>query len=282
MSFSTRHTPHKTMAGEFNSNSAGGVVVKIGGVALTQQPEFVDEIKTLYEKHPLIIVHGGGKLVSQWLGKLNIMPEFVNGLRRTDLPTLEVVTAILGGVVNINIVAEFKKVGVGAVGLSGVTLMRGAVTDDELGYVAETAEMLPHANQILGDLKGLLPIISPLVANSATGADEPPILNMNGDTFAGCLAGHLNVSKLIFITDTEGVLDKNKRRIPHITANQAAELVETGIAKGGMVPKIKACLTASASNPQIDTYIIGSDKAGVLSEAIQGAKVGTNIYRPKA
>lgn len=268
--------------GEFNPTSAGSVIIKIGGVALEQQPEFVDEIKTLYAKHPLIIVHGGGKLVSQWLGKLNIIPEFVNGLRRTDLPTLDVVTAILGGVVNINIVAEFKNVGVGAVGLCGVTLMRGTVTDDALGYVAETADMLPHANQILDDLKGLLPIISPLVANGAQGADEPPLLNMNGDTFAGCLAGHLNASKLIFITDTEGVLDKNKRRIPHMTVNQATELVETGIAKGGMVPKIKACLTASATAPQIDTYIIGSDKAGVLSAAIEGDKVGTNIYRPKA
>lgn len=269
------------MAVNFNSNTDELVVVKIGGVALEQQYDFIDEIRTLYTQYPIVLVHGGGKLVSQWLGKLNIVPEFVNGLRKTDLATLEVVSAILGGIININITATLKNMGVNAIGLCGVTIMHGSVEDDELGYVSETAQMSPDVQKLFSGLDGMLPVISPLVANDNQDAGEPAVLNMNADSFAGHLAKYLNASKLVFITDMEGVLDGNKRRIPHITIGQAAELVETGVAAGGMIPKIRACLTALEFNPEMDTHIIGGDKSGLLTDAIQGRKVGTNIYRPK-
>lgn len=266
---------------EMKSVGAAPTIVKIGGVALERELDFIAQVKNLHREHKIALVHGGGKLISQWLGRLNIEPQFINGVRRTDRATLEVATAILAGIVNTNIVTALQRAGVPAVGLCGAAIMSGRVDNPDLGYVSETAAPTPAAANLFANLRDSVPVIAPLVMNADQTESAPAVLNMNADSFAGCLAKHLGASKLVFVTDMEGVLDSNRRRIPHMTVGQASDLVETGVASGGMIPKIKASLNALEANSEMDTYIIGGQTPNALTGALNGDKVGTNIYRPK-
>lgn len=258
------------------------IVVKIGGVALEQQRDLLTQIAELHRDHPVTIVHGGGKLVSSWLGKHDIVPEFVRGVRYTDETTLDVATAVLAGLVNSKIVALLRQAGAQSVGLSGVSLMHSEVSEPELGYVATTASPIDALSGLFESLRGFIPVVSPLVYNSGNGETErSKILNMNADTFAGYLAVSLKASRLILVTDKEGVLDTSQRLIPHLTPSQAEDLIQTGSIRGGMIPKIKACMVALSDNKLMQAHIVDSERPNGLIDLVAGKKVGTCIYIPQ-
>ena len=257
-------------------------LIKIGGAAHAAERELLQEVADLHRSTPLVLVHGCGKEVSRWLGRLQIMPHFVQGVRRTDAATLEVVMAVLGGVVNNRIVAELKRAGAEAIGLSGAALVSGRMDpDSELGYVATSGTVEPAARHLLAEWLAdradgaRLPVIAPLARNAEEG--DEPILNINADTMAGVLAGGLGIDRLVLVTDQPGVLDRNKRLIPHMTYNQAQELVRSGVAIGGMVPKIEACLVA-LHGTAASAHIVGTDE-GDLRRVLNGERAGTAIAR---
>lgn len=258
------------------------IVVKIGGAALEQQRDFVEQIGELAPKHPLVIVHGGGKLVSRWLGKHDIMPEFIRGVRYTDETTLEVAAAVLSGLVNSQIVASLQRADIPAVGLSGVSFMQGVAGEPELGYVATEATPIGDIGALFAPLSRFVVVCAPLVyaagESKAKGAD---MLNMNADTFAGYLAVYLKAARLVLVTDTEGVLDTAQRLIPHLTPSQAEDLIEMGGIRGGMIPKIRACLTALSENNAVEAHIVGGGAPNALVDLANGKKVGTSIYLPQ-
>ena len=255
-------------------------IVKFGGGAIKNLRNLLEQVAVARKDAPIILTHGGGKVVSSWLGRLNILPEFIRGQRKTDEDTLEVVLAVLAGKVNAEIVMELKQLDVAAFGIAGYSFMRGYIEDPGLGYVATRTT---HIEEITRKLlvepltAGLLPVVAPLVSHAEQAPDEPPLLNMNADLFAAALAVATNADRLIFVTDVEGVLDKRQRLIPHVTPTQALDLIDGGIASAGMVPKVTSCLKALEEMSDIQTCIVGDQDDG-LAKAARGERVGTRIH----
>ena len=254
------------------------VVVKVGGSTLGEGDSTTPDIVALAERglRP-VVVHGGGKVISDWLGRQGIQPEFVRGLRKTDKPTLDVAVAVLCGLVNAQLVAEIIAAGGNAVGLSGVSggLLQAVVQDPELGLVGRVVEVAPALVMAVLDA-GAIPVIAPSALHvdpSPDGSDR--ILNVNADTSAGHIARALRASRLVFQTDVEGVLDARRRLIPQMTRRQARDLIASGVASGGMIPKIEAC--ADALETVGSGHIIDGRTAGALLACVDGRPVGTRI-----
>ncbi len=254
------------------------IVIKIGGSTLGEGDSTVPDIIDLWQRGARpVVVHGGGKVITQWVGRQGIQPVFVRGLRRTDRETLDVAVAVLAGLVNSELVAEFCARGADAVGLSGVSggMLKAEVMDEELGFVGKVTGTEPKViNAVLNS--GAIPVIAPtgLLAT----ADEDTvnrILNINADTSAGHIARALNADRLIFQTDVEGVLDASRRLIPRMTKRQAYDLIAGGIAAGGMIPKIEAC--ADALDTVGSGHIIDGRSSGALLACCAGEDVGTRI-----
>lgn len=257
---------------------AGPLVVKIGGSTLGAHDTTLDDLVHLYRQGTIpVVVHGGGKVISRWMERSGSLPRFVRGLRVTDPATLEVVVAVLTGLVNKDLVAQLQARGARAVGVSGADggLFQARVMDPELGRVGEVVRVDPAP--VLALLaRGFLPVVAPVALALGEG-DRPEggLLNINGDTAAGHLARALSASRLIFLTDVEGVLDAARRRIPHLPPAQARAMVERGIATGGMIPKIQACLTALERVPV--AHIVDGRQPHALLECLAGRERGTRI-----
>jgi len=254
------------------------VVVKVGGSTLGEGDSTTPDIVALAELglRP-VVVHGGGKVISDWLGRQGIRPEFVRGLRKTDKPTLDVAVAVLCGLVNAQLVAEIVAAGGNAIGLSGVSggLLQAVVQDPELGLVGRVVNIDPAPVMAVLDA-GAIPVIAPTALHVdplPDGSDR--ILNVNADTSAGHIAHALRASRLIFQTDVEGVLDARRRLIPQMTRRQASDLIASGVAAGGMIPKIEAC--AGALGTVGSGHIIDGRTAGALLACVEGRPVGTRI-----
>lgn len=254
------------------------LVVKIGGTALAATDTSLDDIAALHrEGYPVVVVHGGGVVISQWMQRSGSIPRFVRGLRVTDAATLEVVVAVLAGLVNKQVVASLQSKGVKALGLSGADglLLQARPADPDLGLVGRVVGVDP--TPLFACLAhGYLPVVAPVgISVSEDGACQGTLLNINGDTAAGALAKALHASLLVFLTDVEGVLDGSKRLLPRLLPQQARTLVQSGIVAGGMIPKIEACLEALATTPK--TVIADGRRPHTLREVVQGALVGTLI-----
>lgn len=254
------------------------VVVKVGGSTLGEGDSTVPDIIELWQQGARpVVVHGGGKVISDWVAKQGIQPEFVRGLRKTDRATLDVAIAVLAGLVNSEMVAEFCAAGANAVGLSGVSggMLKAEVMDPAMGYVGKIVETDPAPITAVLD-SGAIPVIAPTalhVASSPDGKDR--ILNINADTSAGHIARALHADRLVFQTDVEGVLDGTRRLIPRMTKRQAYDLIASGIAGGGMIPKIEAC--ADALETVKSGHIIDGRIAGALLACCKGKDIGTRI-----
>ena len=255
----------------------GVIVVKVGGSTLGEGDSTTPDLVELWKSglHP-VVVHGGGKVISDWVRKQGIQPMFVRGLRKTDRPTLEVAVAVLCGLVNTEIVAEIIACGGKAVGISGVSggLFRADLLDPELGLVGSIKAVDTSYVQQAVDA-GLIPVISPCALNLKPSGAEDAVLNINADTAAGHLARALQCERLVFQTDVEGVLDATRRLIPRMTRRQARDLIESGVASGGMIPKIEAC--ADALETVGSGHIIDGRIAGAMLRCISGEDVGTRI-----
>lgn len=254
------------------------LVVKIGGAALAATDTSLDDIVTLHrEGHPVVVVHGGGVVISQWMQRSGALPRFVRGLRVTDPPTLEVVVAVLAGLVNKQVVASLQSKGVKALGLSGADglLLQAKQADPELGLVGKVVAVDP--TPVLNALaQGYLPVVAPVgIGVSEDGACQGILLNINGDTAAGALARALHARILVFLTDVEGVLDGAKRLLPRLLPQQARALLDSGVVAGGMIPKIEACLEALATVPK--AVIADGRRPHTLLEVVKGTPLGTRI-----
>jgi len=254
------------------------IVVKIGGATLGSQDTTIEDVVALQQKgKSLVIVHGGGKIITDWLEKGGIATRFVNGERVTDEPTLEVVISSLAGLVNKEIVADINALGGMAVGISGVDggLIQGKIKDKELGYIGEVVEVNPAPLEAL--LKsGYIPVVAP-VSLHAGKSDKPKVLNINADAVAGEVAAAVGAERLIILTDVVGVCDQSGNLLPNISPDEAEALLASGVASGGMIPKIRACLRALSGTPL--ARIIDGRKPHALLDEIEGKGGGTTIKK---
>ena len=253
------------------------MVVKIGGSTLGSSDTTLDDLVRLQCGGAIpVVVHGGGNIISQWMERSNTFPRFVRGLRVTDQPTLEVVTAVLAGLVNKQLVAAIQAKGGRALGFSGVDggLLQAEVVSEELGLVGDVVKVCPDVVQQAAQA-GYIPVIAPLAIKTLDEGGEPTILNVNGDTAAGAIAAALMAEDLVFLTDVAGVMDSSRRLIPRVSPQQARVLISGGVASGGMIPKIEACIRAL---PHVaSAHIVDGRKPGALLGALGASTMGTRI-----
>jgi len=254
------------------------IVVKIGGSTLGQHDTTLEDLVTLQKKRvPVVVVHGGGNAVTDWLGKLHISTHFVHGLRVTDVDTLKVVTAVLAGLINKELISEICRLGGRAVGISGAdgASVLGKNKNRELGLTAEELTVNPRLLKVLLN-SGYIPVIAPVCMNiSLKGNEDTNLLNVNGDTIAAQIAACLHARKLIFLTDVPGIYDDSKQVMPHIDAGKARTMIESGTASGGMIAKLEASMIAAQKVSL--TRIIDGRVSHALIDEIEGKGKGTTI-----
>jgi len=225
------------------------IVVKIGGSTLGNHDTTLEDLVELQKQGvPLVVVHGGGREVSDWLARLGISTSFTNGLRVTDAETLKVVAGVLGGLVNKELVVAIQALKGKAVGLSGAdgNLLWATIKSPELGYVGEIIAVDPTPLRLLLE-KGYMPVIAPVGIGSV--GDRIMLLNINGDAAAGEIAAALSADRLIFLTDVDGIYDDSGKMLSKINVADAEKILAAGTASGGMIPKIEACLKALTTVP---------------------------------
>jgi acetylglutamate kinase len=254
------------------------IVVKLGGSTLGSHDTTLEDLVTLQQRgRRLVVIHGGGNVVSEWLRRLDIPFTFVRGTRVTDAKTLEVVVAILAGLVNKELVASIESLGGRAVGLTGIdgALFEAEIKNAEMGYVGEVAKVNTTLLQALLEA-GFIPVIAPLGLQSPPRTQENKfMLNLNGDTVAGEIAAALAAEKLIFLTDVAGIRDSSGQLVRRLSPEEAKALVTTGVASGGMIPKVEACLRALTAVPV--TRIIDGRLPHALLREIEGQGDGTTV-----
>ena len=255
------------------------IVVKIGGSTLGNHDTTLEDLVALQKQgYRIVVVHGGGSVVSDWMKRHGAVPRFVRGLRVTDAMSLEIATAVLTGLINKQMVASLLSRGAKAIGLSGVdgAMLECQIANAELGFVGEITKVNPeHIQSAMKD--GYMPIISPIGIHSNDGSQHAScLLNINGDTAAGHMARAIEASHLIFLTDVPAVLDGAGRPVSRLSIRGAQMFLRSGIARGGMIPKLEACLEALPTVPAAD--IIDGRQPGALKACFQKDFTGTRIY----
>jgi acetylglutamate kinase len=251
------------------------LVVKIGGSTFGNHDTTLEDLVELQKQGlSVVVVHGGAKVTSDWLAKLGISTRFINGLRVTDADTLKVVAAVLGGLVNKELVIAIQALGGKAVGLSGSdgNLLWAKVKNPELGYVGEIVSVDPTLLNLLLEA-GYMPVVAPISFGSVE--DKIMLLNVNGDAAAGEIAAALAAEKVIFLTDIDGIHDSAGRAISKLNLVEAKTLLNSGIVLGGMIPKIEASIKALATVPV--ARIIDGRVAHSLLDEVMSETGGTTI-----
>ena len=257
------------------------VVVKYGGAAMVRQDlreaVFRDLALLACVGVQVVVVHGGGPEINEWLGRLQIQPEFRNGLRVTTPETMDVVEMVLVGRVNKQIVNGLHQVGgraVGICGSDGGLVLARTYGDGSNGLVGDVAAVNPAVLLPLLE-NGYIPVISSVAANA-----EGQAHNINADTVAGELAAALQAEKLILLTDTPGILrdrDDPGSLIRQVTLAGARELIEAGIVAGGMTPKTECCIRAIAQGVAAAHIVDGRSPHALLLEVFTDAGIGTMV-----
>ncbi|MEC8856718.1 MAG: acetylglutamate kinase, partial [Chloroflexota bacterium] len=254
------------------------IVVKIGGSTLGSHDTSLRDLVALQEEgQQVVVVHGGGNVISQWMQRQGLAPQFVGGLRVTDAPSLEIVVAVLGGLINKELVSLMYEFGGRSVGLSGIDgcMVEAEIGNPELGFVGEVTNVNVDLIRVALD-SGFIPMVAPLgvhVRDGSENAGSP--LNINGDTVAGELARALEAQQLVFLTDVAGVMDGGGRVIRRLDRRRANILFNSGVIQGGMIPKLSACLRALEQSPVAN--IIDGRQPNALLECIRGNSTGTTI-----
>ena len=259
------------------------IVVKYGGSAMSNeelQRNVIQDVTLLkLVGFKPIIVHGGGKAISKWVGKVGKEAKFVNGLRVTDEETMEIAEMVLGRV-NKNLVTMVEELGVKAVGISGkdgglLKVNKKYADGQDIGYVGEINKVDP---KVLYDLleKDFLPIVAPVGLD-----DDFNTYNINADDAACAVARAVGADKLVFLTDIEGLykdINDKSSFISRLSAGQAEELINSGVIGGGMLPKLNNC-TAAIRNGVNRVHILdGRVPHCLLLEIFTKEGVGTAIY----
>jgi acetylglutamate kinase len=271
------------------------VVVKFGGNAMVDENlknSFARDIvlMKLVGINP-IVIHGGGPQIGQLLGKIGKTSNFIDGMRVTDSETMDVVEMVLGGLVNKEIVNLINRNGGKAVGLTGKDgdfirarklvieskEKRNALTDTEeqppeiidLGHVGEVSSIDPAVVDMLGD-SDFIPVIAPIGVG-----EDGQSYNINADLVAGKVAEILKAEKLILLTNTPGILDKQGALLTGLTLKHIDELIEDGTISGGMIPKTRCAADAIKGGVNRVHIIDGRVEHAVLLELFTNQGVGT-------
>jgi acetylglutamate kinase len=268
------------------------IVVKYGGHAMGEEAlaeQFASDIALL--KHVGInpvVVHGGGPQINAMLKRLAIQSSFVDGLRVTDAAMVEVVEMVLAGTVNKYVAGLITKAGALAVGICGKDgglvrakkLERTKRDQDshieqvlDLGFVGEPVEIDVRVIHALTG-GGLIPVIAPV----GLGLDGQTY-NINADTVAGAIAGALQATRLLMLTDVAGVLDAEKRLIPEMTVAQVEAGIASGMISGGMIPKVETCTYAVRNGARGAVILDGRVPHACLLELFTDAGPGTIVRR---
>jgi len=267
------------------------VVIKFGGHAMGEQASieaFASDIVLLQQVGAKpVVVHGGGPQIGSMLARLEMESNFIDGLRVTDQQTISIVEMVLAGAINKSLVASISAAGGMSVGISGkdgnliIAKKLNHRTKDtdsaienlvDLGYVGIPDKV---DKQVLDALLGvnMIPVVAPL----GLGADGKTY-NINADTAAGSIASALNASRLLMLTDVDGVLDDNGKLIPRLSIAQARQLILDGVIKGGMIPKVETCIQAVQSGAGAAVILDGRKKHAVLVELFTEHGIGTLIH----
>ena len=252
------------------------IVVKMGGSTLGTSDTALEDVVALQRRglRP-VVVHGGGTVISEWLKRHGVPTRFERGLRVTDERTLEVVVAVLAGLVNKQLVAALTAAGGNAAGLSGADggLLKARQLDKKMGFVGEVAEVDTRPLLDLLD-GGFLPVLAPIAVEWRGEAPSGQLLNINADTAAGAVAAALSARWLVFLTDVAGIRDEGGETLRALSPPRAEELTAAGVIEGGMIPKVEACLYAAAAG--CHSVIADGRRAGALLAAIE-EKTGTVV-----
>jgi acetylglutamate kinase len=220
----------------------------------------------------VVVVHGGGKEITYLAEKLNLKTKFVNGQRYTDESMRDVVQMVLGGLINKDIVRRINIHGGRAVGVSGIdaNLITVKQLNKDLGFVGEVKDVnSSFIRNLLND--GYLPVIAPI------GVDEEGIIyNINADIAAGPIAASLSATKLVYLTDIDGV-KINGKLASHLTQSEAEKYIADGTISGGMIPKVESALSALDSGVQKVHIIDGRVDHALLLEIFTKEGIGTEI-----
>jgi acetylglutamate kinase len=257
-------------------------VIKLGGSFLVNETLRAQLITQIAELHragrEIVLVHGGGKQIAALLDQLKIESHFHDGLRITDAAARDVVQMVLSGKVGKDLVAELARTGINSVSLTGgdglsfLAEKTPAADGADLGFVGRIAQ----ADDSL--ITSLLSVgVMPVVACVALGAEDFEYYNVNGDQMAAAVAGGVKANTLIFVTDVGGVMDAAGKTLSRLDRESINELLASGVASGGMRPKLRACLEALDAGVK-DIVIVGASIEAVLAKAINGeAPTGTRI-----
>ena len=267
------------------------IVIKYGGHAMVDEglkQDFARDVTLLklIGFNP-VVVHGGGPQIGSVLDKMGISSRFVDGMRVTDEPIMDVVEMVLVGNVNKEIVAQISRHGGNAVGLSGkdgglilakkMHIVRSQSTQDkppeliDIGMVGEVIGVNPDIIRTV-EAGGFIPIIAPVGAG-----ESGETYNINADWVAGKIAISLKAMKLILLTDVEGVMDKSSSLISSTTVEEIQALLEGGTISGGMIPKMQCALEAVSKGVKRVHVIDGRKPHAVLLELFTDKGIGTQV-----
>jgi acetylglutamate kinase len=269
-------------------------VVKFSG-KVTEDNEnlasLVEELALLHQVGIRVcVIHGGGKQLNELAEKLGVVQTVIAGRRVTDDETLELATMIFRGKINTEILAQFRRRGIQAVGLSGVDggvvnavkrpprdvvdKKTGKTETVDFGHVGDVVKVNASLINILLD-SNYLPIISSLGAD-----DEGRVFNINADTIAAEIAADLKAEKLILLTDVNGIYldpDREETKLSQITAADARQMIESGTATGGMIPKLESLIDLLGRGVRSAHVISGSERNALLAEVFTDKGTGTMI-----
>ncbi len=266
------------------------IVIKYGGNAMVskdlKENFALDIVLMKYVGINPVIVHGGGPQIGDTLDALGIPSHFVGGQRVTDEKTLDVVEMVLGGKVNKEIVSLINRQGGNAVGITGKDgeliqarrhrkLKQSPETDRpeiiDLGLVGEITNVNPRILEVL-DANEFIPVIAPIGKG-----EKQETLNINADFVAAEIASALKAEKLILMTDTPGVLDKTRALVSGLTRRKARQMIQSGVIKDGMLPKVNCCLDALKKGVHKTHIIDGRVKHSLILEIFTEKGIGTQI-----
>ena len=226
-------------------------------------------------ERPVVLVHGGGKRITEWLERLGVPSRFEGGLRVTDQAALDVAAAVLRGVVNSELVSDLRDRGVDAVGLSGVD--GGLMIAERVPGLGLVAHVVGLRRDFLDQLlvAGELAVVAPLARD-----EQGIVCNVNADDAAAGIAAGLGARQLVLMTDVDGIRDAAGKKVATMSADEAEKLIADGVIKGGMVPKIRAALQA-VNWSDAEAVICDSKDPHALSRALHDPNFGTRITRPE-
>jgi acetylglutamate kinase len=262
------------------------VVVKYGGNAMVDQALTTAILQDvilmgLVGMRP-VLVHGGGPQIDQAMKSSGLKPAFIQGMRVTDADTMRIVERVLVGEINQEIVSLITRLGGSAIGLSGkdggllrarkappATASDGTAVD--LGLVGEVVAVDPRPIRTVQDA-GYIPVVAP-----TAGDEGGATYNINADVVAGDIAAALRAEKLVLLTDTDGILDRQGRLLSTLARSEVERLIGDGTITRGMLPKVRACFTALAGGVHKTHIVNGTRSHALIEELLTPDGVGTEI-----